>query len=70
MKKKRIENLKLKKNTVSKINELNKTVGGEDSFQPEGCFEEFTWGCSPSFLQQCTRPPVSVTECTQPPFCP
>jgi hypothetical protein len=64
MKKKHVKNLKLHKKVVSKINELNKTVGGNDSFGPEQCMEEFTLGCSPSFLRQC--PP---TKDTDPQYC-
>ena len=74
MKKKSITNLKLTKKTVSKINELNQTiVGGEDSFGPERCMEDFTLGCSPTFQTQCPVPPTTLItdaeNCTSPQYC-
>jgi hypothetical protein len=74
MKKQNIKNLKLTRKTISKISEVNQTlVGGVDSFGPERCMEDFTLGCSPTFLTNCPPPPTTLLTdgdtCSQAPNC-
>ncbi|WP_298515633.1 hypothetical protein [uncultured Kordia sp.] len=77
MKKQKVKNLSLSKKTVSKINELDQLVGGTGTMSTVPgcasgsevsavirCMEEFTQGCSPSFLNQC---PTTVN--TAPGYC-
>jgi hypothetical protein len=78
MKKQNIKTLKITKSTISKMNELQKVYGGgtgdggSDSFGPE-CMEDFTLGCSPTFLNQCPSGPMCLISdgytCTQPQYC-
>ncbi|WP_298515624.1 hypothetical protein [uncultured Kordia sp.] len=77
MKKQKVKNLSLSKKTVSKINELNQVVGGTGTMSTVPgcasdsevsaiilCMEDFTLGCSPSFLRQCPN-----TKDTDPQYC-
>ncbi|AXG72185.1 hypothetical protein KORDIASMS9_04453 [Kordia sp. SMS9] len=78
MKKQTIKTLSLTKTTVSRINELNEIVGGTGTMSTDPgcasgddtvsavilCMEDFTQGCSPSFLRQCP-----YTKDTDPQYC-
>ncbi len=71
MKKQHIKNLKLTRRIVSKVSELNETVGGGDSFGIERCMEDFTLGCSPTFELQCPGGTLmtDAAGCSAPPNC-
>ncbi|WP_299883610.1 hypothetical protein [uncultured Lacinutrix sp.] len=64
MKKKNLKNLVLSKNTVSRFSKHKVNGGGTMSTTPDCatgnnpsaiivCMEDFTLGCSPSFMGQC-----------------
>lgn len=76
MKKKIVRNLSLSKRTISTISDAQNLIGGTDggmSFGAERCMEEFTQGCSPTFLTQCPPPPTTLLTdgdtCSQAPNC-
>jgi len=73
MKKQNIKTLKLTRRVVSKISDLDKTVGGTDSFGRQECMEDFTLGCSPTFNLECPHyPTYELTEidtCSAPQNC-
>lgn len=79
MKKQKLKGLNLSKRIVSKLSDASAVKGGRsigcetnhpNCMEPSGvsaclpCMEDFTEGCSPSFLNQCP-----VTTNTAPTYC-
>ncbi|MBC8756609.1 hypothetical protein H2O64_18195 [Kordia sp. YSTF-M3] len=70
MKKKRLKSLSLCKKTISRFNEVNQIVGGEDTVSDEIlCMEEFTEGCAPSFVNGCATVEPRLCFSLAPMYC-